>query len=216
MRDVREVLMHVKRLKEKAKANRDFGDLEEALDHLREATGLLEPYVEETEYMAKIRRELADCYGMMGGIFRRQGKLVEAEMMYRKGLDYEEDDSYNLSNSVVIPILIDPLRLENQQTKRRIQDGITTVQEQVRGRRKDEWWAWADLGLFNLLQGNKQAALEAYNQFGKVGARAQDYESTILVLDSLLDRLQTAESPSVQSVVQSVGAAINFLNDNRF
>jgi len=215
MRDVKEVLMQVKRLKDKAKANRDFGDLEEALDHLREATGLLEPHAENTEYRTKIRQELADCYGMMGGIYRRQGKLEEAGNKYRRGLHYEDDDSYNLSNSVVIPILIDPLRLESQQTKTRIEDGITIVQEQVRGRRKDEWWAWADLGLFNLLQGNKKAALEAYSQFGKVGARPQDYESTILVLNNLLDKLQTAGSPSVKSVAESVEDAIIVLNKNR-
>lgn len=210
-----DVLMQAKRLKESAKANRDFDELEEALNDLNKAISYLIPIdaqVEDGDYKTALRRELADCYGMMGGIYRRlankgdlKRNLEESAEMYRKGLVYEIDDSYNLSNSVVIPILIDPLNLKKQQKE--IREGIKLIQEQVRGKRKDQWWAWADLGLFNLLIGDDAEALKAYRHFTKVGARAQDYESTLSVLRELKDVLHETEA----TVAQSIENIIEFL-----
>ncbi len=69
-----DVLMQAKRLKESAKANRDFDEMEEALNDLNKAISYLIPIdaqVEDGDYKTALRRELADCYGMMGGIYRR-------------------------------------------------------------------------------------------------------------------------------------------------
>src|SRR5260370_21310590 len=108
------------------KDNTDFERLrEKALPRLKKATKLLEDNDEENEddkYRDELRQELADCYGMMGGVYRRLSdsgdtnvNLEEAAKMYEKGRVNEVDSSYNLSNSVVIPILLDPENLERRQ-----------------------------------------------------------------------------------------------------
>jgi tetratricopeptide (TPR) repeat protein len=217
------VLKNVKDLMYSAKDNRDFGDLEAGLDDLRQAIDLLIPFyqsAEDSDYKADLQKQIADCYGMMGGIYRRLASnegsekyLEEAVKMYSLGVEYEDksNDSYNLSNSVVIPILIDPRNLEKQRVA--IRDGLGIVQAQVAGRRKDQWWAWADLGLFKLLSGDREGALGAYSQFKRLGAREEDYESTTSVLSALWESLQKADSPVATSVASLVRDAIQLLQE---
>lgn len=221
-----DVLRKVKHLKENAKTNRDFEDYGYALNNLNDAIDLLfksfnystPSSIESSEYEMSIKKELADCYGMKGGIYHRLAKksdfeenIRKAVNMYLEGLKYEDEtgDSYNLTNSIVTPILLDPANLEKQQKK--IQEKLAIVQEQVLGKRKDQWWAWADLGLFKLLCNDKEGALDAYKQFKRVGARAQDYKSVVSVLSSLWERLQETKSPEAEEVRQSAGDAIQFL-----
>ena len=57
--------------------------------------------------LTEVRSELSDSYGMKGGILRREGKLEDALSMYEKGLAWEQEDStYNLSNSIVLSIIL--------------------------------------------------------------------------------------------------------------
>ena len=231
------VIKQAQELKEDAKTSKvkairmkDTRKLDQALEELNEAIDLLkEEYnriknnkVEYAQYKNDLYQELADCYGMKGGIYRRKALLghdrkylVDSARMYKQGLKYEINDSYNLSNSVVIPILIDPTNLEEKRPK--IQEGIKKIEEQVQGKRRDQWWAWADLGLFNVLMGNDEAAFKAYGHFTELGARAQDYESTLTVLSQLLDSLQTSESdtPTIKQVARSINNVMVFLKENK-
>ena len=111
--------------------------------------------------------------------------------------------------------MIDPTNLEEKRPK--IQEGIKKIEEQVQGKRRDQWWAWADLGLFNVLMGNDEAAFNAYGHFTELGARAQDYESTLTVLSQLLDSLQTSESdtPTIKQVARSINNVMVFLKENK-
>lgn len=219
-----DLLTQVKLLKDYAKLSRDKASkdprrLEVARNDLSKAIVLLSSAYENTEegeYKTLLRRELADCYGMMGGIYRRQATYRESRAnlersleMYEKGMLYETDDSYNLSNSVVISILIDPINLERELPK--IQEGIMKIQDQVRGKRRDQWWAWADLGLLNLLMGNKRVALDAYEHFTQLGARTQDYESTISVLRQLRDVLLQGKVSTSEVIPQSLEDTIELL-----
>jgi tetratricopeptide (TPR) repeat protein len=211
------VLDRVQQLKSDAKFDRDFGDYKSALGSLLEALDLLRPEYESLsndparngeDDKERLRRELADCYGMAGGLYRRMTvgdsmeNLRRSEEMYREGLKYERDDTYNLTNSIVIPILRDPGSFDYQ--KARIDEALKILHEQVRGKRKDQWWAWADLGLLTLLSGDLPAALEAYAQFRLVGARAQDYESTIQVLEGLSERLQESNAALSQRIKEAI------------
>src|ERR1700693_4132274 len=170
-----DIFLQVTTLKESAKANRDFSDYESALEDLNQAVEVLmqeASTTHEDSYKDHIDRELADCYGMKGGIFRRLAQtkqsdaklfklyLEKAKDCYKNGKEFEKDDSYNLSNFIIINILIDPMQLIYQQPS--IADVLAKIQEQVMGKRRDQWWAWSDLGLFKLLSGDKQGALEAY------------------------------------------------------
>jgi tetratricopeptide (TPR) repeat protein len=222
-----ERLTRVKRLKDSAKVNRNFDDYNDALDDLKEAIKILKEVDEDSEvsedsdYLAALHRELADCYGMEGGIYRRlamkedsRAFLEKSAEMYMKGKDYEIDDSYNLTNSVVISIMLDPGNLEKEQKTMR--EGIQKIQEQVRGKRRDQWWAWADLGLFNLLVDDYHAAFSAYTKFTQLGPRVQDYESTLLVLEDLRRTLQETESPLARSIALSIEKIIDVLNKAKY
>lgn len=219
------VLAQVMRLKQYARMSRDGASknparLEAARKDLVSAVKLLEDAQKHTnneEYKRALARELADCYGMLGGIYRRKAEqegsesnLKDAATMYERGLQSEADDSYNLSNSLVISILLDPSSLEEKQIE--IKDAISKVQTQIRGQRRDQWWAWADLGLFNLLIGDIFAAQDAYKQFISLGARSSDCKSVIAVLRNLYAVLSTVGSPFAQSVAQSMEDAILFLS----
>ena len=109
--------------------------------------------------------------------------------------------------------MIDPTNLEEKRPE--IQEGIKKIEEQVQGKRRDQWWAWADLGLFNVLMGNDEAAFNAYGHFTELGARAQDYESTLTVLSQLLDSLQTSDTSTSKQVAQSINNVMVFLKENK-
>jgi hypothetical protein len=193
----------VEKLKQKAKSDRDFDDLPAALSKLEKCIELLRheltdsaelPEHEDAAFRSKIEKELADCYGMSGGIYRRAAmrasgherdkQLESAQTMYELGAGFERDDSYNLTNTIVIPLLRDPgLIVPLQPEIARARD---KVRQQVEGGpRGKQWWAWADLGLLSLLVGDLNGALHAYAQFRRLGAGAMDYQSTINVLEDL-------------------------------
>jgi TIR domain len=68
--------------------------------------------------------------------------------------------------------------------------------EEVRrlvGPRRDQWWAWADYGLVNLLGDRVPEAQRAYDRFQRTGARRVDYESVLGVLRPLRDRLEQSQ-----------------------
>jgi tetratricopeptide (TPR) repeat protein len=199
-------------------AHARIGNDDRALQLAQKVTTLLEEALRSVEDQADQReernesaRKLADCYGREGGIYRRKGRLQEALESYRKGRDIEQDpkyeitDSYNLTNSLVIPILLDPGNLEAIQGD--FLRAAEIVNKQVRGKRRDQWWAWADLGLLALLSRQPELALRAYQQYPSTGARSSDYASTIAVLQQCHDRLE----PMDPGVASSINQAILFL-----
>ena len=193
------------------KNNIDFKKLlDSALSRLTTAIKMLEADYEESadeNYKDKLRRQLADCYGIKGGVFRRlaeegdaKANLEKAAGMYDEGRQYETDNSYNLSNSVIIPILIDPEKLEKQQEQTKINSGIKKIEELVRGKRKYDWWVWTDLGLLKLLRNDYQGARGAYEQATQLGASSTNYKSTLSALEQLSRTLSGSPSPTARSV----------------
>jgi hypothetical protein len=77
------------------------------------------------------------------------------------------------------------------------------VQQQVEGKNKNKWWAWADLGLLNLLsvklidaeqqESYRKKAHQAYEQFKNNGAGKKNFESTIGVIKQLKQRFAEAD-----------------------
>ncbi|MGH3912618.1 MAG: hypothetical protein ACRDTC_04310 [Pseudonocardiaceae bacterium] len=63
------------------------------------------------------------------------------------------------------------------------------IRGQVERTRRDQWWAWADLGLLSMLDGRPCDALWAYDHFAESGARRTDYESTLTVMRELQTHL---------------------------
>jgi tetratricopeptide (TPR) repeat protein len=166
---------------------------------------------ELTRERNEIAKLLADCYGRRGGILRRKGDRQQALESYHQGRVLEQDpqyrivDSYNLTNAVLLPLLIEPGSVGRRQEE--VRQTAETVEKQIRSKRGDQWWAWADLGLLSLLSHNPARAREAYAKFADTGARPMDYRSTIKVLKEYQEEL-AAVSPDVTAAIED---AILFL-----
>jgi len=181
-----DVLAEVKRLKKEATLLRTIGDTDGAIAILDEAIALVKAArggSSSSDESGRLKAQLADCYGMKGGVYRRAGRMTEALDAYKTGLKFETDDSYNLTNSLTVELLIDPTRLKELTPA--IEAARDKVETQIRLHRSGQWWAWADLGLLELLTRHEERAFDAYKNFGATGARASDYDSTISVLEEL-------------------------------
>ena len=139
---------------------------------------------------------LSNNWGKLGGVYRRAGRLPAALEAYSEGHRIETewglDDSYNLTNSITIRVLIDPARLPDLAGE--IDQAIELVRRQVETTRRDQWWAWADLGQLFLLRGRVSEAIWAYHQLARTHARPIDYESITAVLRAL-ERSLAASDP---------------------
>jgi hypothetical protein len=233
-----DMVAEVRRLKDRAnyqksRADKPNGDAspDEVIEKLETAQKLLDQAINQLlpvhkvadeTYKETLSRELADCYGMKGGIYRRWSMVDEEDAkdllqksaeMYNEGRKYEINDSYNLFNSIVIVILLDPENIEAQYP--RINECIEVIQRQVRGPRIDQWWAWADLGLCNLLLEKEGEAHHAYERFTRLGPRPQDYDSTLSVLKNLKTALQEVYNPLSRLIAESIQRTIVFLRGKR-
>jgi hypothetical protein len=195
-----EVKKRVETLKDTSKLFRDFGDFRAALEPLDEGIEFLRSQLNSmdatsenmTDRQLTLEKESADLFGMKGGVYRRAAMALEgarrdrnlkrAEEMYAAGARLEHDDSYNLTNSIVIPLIRNPGLLAALKDK--ILSARSIVESQ-REERKDQWWFWADLALLNLLAEDLQPAWSAYKQYSSIGARVKDFDSTIAVLRDL-------------------------------
>lgn len=160
--------------------------------------------VEDAELHEAAQR-LADHYGRLGGMYRRAEQLEAALDSYTRGSELERDwrlnDSYNRTNKIAIALLIDPAQLPE------LADEIKQAAQMIRGQvdrtRRDQWWAWADLGLLSLLDGRQRDAQWAYQQFEASGARRGDYEKTLAVLRKLHTSLATVQ-PALATTIARV------------
>lgn len=225
---VNDVLEQVSGLKGSAQTNRDFEDYPDALQDLDDAILCLDSALRELEgkdpgevehfetLRLKLAREIADCYGMKGGIYRRQEKLEDAEAMYGEGGKYEHDynipDTYNRTNVIVLRLLRHPK--DHEALGAIIRASRDIVQDQVKGKNKNKWWAWADFGLLSLLSVNlkgtehpalyRKEAHYAYEQFKKNGAGMQHFESTIDVLKQLKQGFMKADEATALLIQEEI------------
>ena len=109
---------------------------------------------EDESVLRPIARELSDAYGMLGEVLRRQGRIDEAIQQYEQNHLYETErygivGSENLTNWLILSLYQDPDAYEEK--RQNLLKAVQHVHRQSYGRRRDEWWAWADLGLLRLL-----------------------------------------------------------------
>lgn len=200
-----DIIKKSRSLKSTAHTDREFEDYDSAIENLDLAISYLEPMLNELEEMdstqvkedkLKLAKELADCYGSKGGIFRRKKLLEDAEEMYEKGCEYEIKynilDTYNQTNVIVLKLLRDPSKHEELESI--ISNALGIIEKRVSDKDKNNWWAWADFGLLNLLHANLvpsnykfllSKAHEAYANFKNNGAEIEHFESAINVLKQL-------------------------------
>jgi tetratricopeptide (TPR) repeat protein len=191
------------RLALRARRNSNRGDYPAAIEQQREAIEVLRDelagFERDSPALADERKEcahrLSDYWGRLGGIYRRAEMIPGGIDAYHHGMKIEQqyrlDDSYNLTNWIVLQLLDDPARLPALTGE--IDDAIGLIQVQVEGPRRDQWWAWADLGLVCHLGRRVREARGAYEHFRQAGARRVDYQSVLVVLSSLEERFSPLE-----------------------
>ncbi len=187
---------------------------EAAIQQQLEAVALvqqqLEGLTEDSPALGGERKEaahrLSDYWGRLGGMYRRAERIAEALDAYRRGMEIEReyrlDDSYNLTNWIVLQLLDEPALLPALSGD--IEDAIALIQVQVEGPRRDQWWAWADLGLVCHLGRRVREARRAYDHFQQAGARRVDYQSVLEVLRSLQRRLEPSEPALAAELAETI------------
>jgi tetratricopeptide (TPR) repeat protein len=212
--DFDRLIAAVKTRKEEAKLYRDDGDYEEAIEVLAEAIAMidksgwdeaLEAGQEPTADQKTIAWHLADCLGMKGGNHRRLNEVELAMTCFQRGRRYEENarlgvnSSYNLVNEITLPIEQRAKTAVDQQGA--LQRAVGALERQVRGDRRVDRWAWADLGECRLLMGDAKGASEAYDRFVELG----DLDSTrsaVTVLRRLAEALAEQDEGTARIVSQ--------------
>lgn len=155
-------------LKLKATAERNRGRLDSAVQRMTEAIELLNSWLTDpdtpTSQARQLRGELADAWGMKGGLLRRMPgptKPLEALEAYKSGLAFESKDgtsTYNLMNVIALSIKAGGASPDDPTIRAQLDAAAKALAIDTEGSRKDEWWAWADLAQVHLLNGDLGAA----------------------------------------------------------
>lgn len=149
------------------------GAIKEALRYLQEL-GAPDPEVgaEGSESETEVAKQLADCWGVLGGVWRAQGELASAREAYDKGYRYESSRrfnilaTYNRVNRLIVRILQNPELLadppplitdmeehERKTMPELLGEAAEEIKRQMHAGRQDKAWAAADLAMVRLLGG---------------------------------------------------------------
>ena len=202
--------------------NAAIAAINEAIESLQ-ALGVPDPQSTERASEAEIviANQMADCRGILGGIYRAQGRhsWSNAIAEYDKGYIYESStrfnilSTYNRVNRLVLRILKDPKLLSDpapiveniegsfsQTMPELLSETDNEIERQLRNGRTDRVWALADLAMVRLL-GNSPNVDVALDDFDKsAGNDVFPYESMLKVIRELV-----AQKLPMQSNLISVG-----------
>ena len=155
---------------------------------------------------AEIRGELADTFGMKGGVNRRLGNLHQAYLEYFEGQKIESKDqlsTYNLGNVIALGITEERIPPDDLKMRSSIELAIKQLVAKTSGSRTDEWWAWSDLGQLYLLTNDVTRALAAYERARKTGPTTEEYGRHLEVLRQLHEATSST-APDVAAGVAQV------------
>ena len=202
-----EDLDEVLALKASAKSARADADWEGASGDLDEAVGILGGLLPDPPgpVPSRVASELADVYGIMGGIERRWGLSVAGEererhleksvaaydegFQYERDLDPSEATTYNRINRLIGRVLIEPQLLAEVGTtapdlERDLMEAERILAEQVASARQKDPWGYCDLGTVRLLLGTTDA-LQTFRQLERLRPPGFVYESVLSTLEPL-------------------------------
>ena len=133
--------------KEEATVLRNLGELEEALQILADVIIELKKLEEEKDIdpgdAAKIRAELADTWGMKGGVYRRfedQKNNADGLAAYKRGYEIEKIDgksTYNLTNMITLDITLGEASPSDSGMREHLQLAIEDLERKTEGERDD-------------------------------------------------------------------------------
>jgi hypothetical protein len=154
----------------------------------------------------KIAGELADVYGMLGGILREQGDYPTAAAAYDRGFRFEADpryatgSTYNALNRLVTRVLLAPgclgdpdllhgeRELEFINVRHELAELRSLLQEEIKDARSADFWAAGDLSLICALSGDEPGmryGLEKFRQLDPPQAAYNAYRRSIRALAQL-------------------------------
>jgi hypothetical protein len=199
----------IKELKTTAKSKRDSNEFKEAEEVINTAIKKIDTVLAKKasfseEKTNKLTFELADCYGILGGIYRRWGyyeknnpelqkeKFKFSYKAYDDGYKFEKasgsPNSYNMLNRLVSRIFFQPewlqAKSEESPDKKYLINELELAEKEVQSQIDEERtdvWALADFGMIRVLL-NKPKPEEAFKRF--VDEAPPSYAYTIL-LDTL-------------------------------
>ncbi len=204
-----EDLDEVLALKASAKSARDDQNWYEAISDLEEAITILRTREREapSPLPTWLASQLADTFGLMGGIERRWGLLPGSQererhlsdslaayndgFAYEKGLQSSEVNTYNRVNRLVGRVLLHPDVLEENGTafpdfSGELEEAEDILTKQIESVRQKDPWAYCDLGTIRLLRGEKDA-LRTFNDLDRLRPPAYVYDSILATLQPLYE-----------------------------
>ncbi|MFZ1425434.1 MAG: hypothetical protein WAS21_01540 [Geminicoccaceae bacterium] len=224
--DLGSVLRKVHELKRNSRQLRDEQKFEEAGEALSEAIRLLEreknwrdslsdsgdDALPVPQDMHETATQLADCYGSLGGIYRRRGMLREALAQYAHGKELERTDSYRISNSYNLTQWLVVQLLEPDLMQRGVEyfwselrSAIDVIRRQIATVRSEDAWAYSDLGLLYILSGDEAAARMAWDDMDDLEPIPSVYTSGLAVLEELSKTLP--QNDAMQRAIERFAAA---------
>ena len=205
--------------KEEAKDFREDGDIKSAIEALEDAIAALDRSplsnrLLETDAPSvpqkKLAFQLADCLGMLGGNYRRLDQFPEALAAFNRGRAIEESEklevpsSYNLVNAITLPLEFDRQTALQPEAALALGRAIAAIKWQVRlEERRNDRWAWADLGQCQLLLGDLEGAKTSYERVRELG-NADTFASVVAVLRHLEKALESDPKAS-EALEQGIG-----------
>jgi hypothetical protein len=204
-----ENLDEVLALKASAKSARDDQDWGGAIGDLHEAISILSARKREAPFPLPswLAAELADTYGLMGGIERRWGLTLSNQererhlkasvaaydegFAYEKGLPRNKANTYNRVNRLVGRVLLNPDVLEENGRADpdffgELGQAEDILTKQIESVRQKDPWAYCDLGIIRLLLG-KPDALVTFNELDRLRPPAFVYDTTLTTLQPLYE-----------------------------
>jgi hypothetical protein len=205
-------------------AERDL-EFDAEVKNLDAAIQALRPFADENSaYRKEAQREIGDCHGVMGGVYRDWGKYGEAADSYDLGLPYEQSflelggqpNSYCLVQRLVSRVLLAPQAFRQGQpikglnVKAELEASADEIARQLKGPRQGDPWAQADFALVHQLLGRESAEAE-WDNFDDLRPGSSVYESTFDVVHLLRQRLvldvdETARWEDLESRLASGGS----------
>lgn len=237
--------------KQSARRNREAKRYEDALADISEALGELEAMLAElpadivdgdehasAEYSPPVKRlvdELAECYGIKGGILRSKGRPGEAVASYDRGFLFEQhsarkkDNSYNAVQRLVSRVCAEPYRYKaakwrflRDDMNRLLDDTIRLVKSQVEGpraTRAGDAWAAADILFLNILhEANSEgvsapAVVRAFEEFQRAKPSRFARESTARAFRELGEYMAAPAKASNAAASQCLQDRLEYWGD---
>jgi tetratricopeptide (TPR) repeat protein len=195
------VLGRVAAAKQQAQVERSLGRYEQAADVLQRAIADLQSAIEtsQPEERNKAAAELADCLGILGGLYKRQHDLAAAARAYDAGFQYESDprfnvgSSYNALNRLIVRILMRPdapaggSAPNHEDIPLRLRELRSILEASVHGARQNDYWAAGDLALVCALLRDDSGIEAAADHFASLAPPAYAYAAYRETLEQLAD-----------------------------